>query len=266
MGRLIEDVSELLTEQFQYRELLYRLTQRDLTIRYKQTVMGLAWALFMPLINTAVFSVIFVRVARIHTTVPYPLFAYIGLLSWSFFASSLRFSVISLTSNATLLTKVFFPREIFPLSAVLVCLVDFFVGGIVLVGMMIYYHMPFSPALAFLPVIIVVQFIFTAGVAMFLAMANLFFRDVKYVFEIILTVWMFASSVVYPIGLVGPELAPILRLNPMTPIIEGYRAVILGGRLPNPVGFLAATVVSIVTLSCVWLVFHRAEFRFAESV
>src|SRR5262252_10414656 len=158
MGRLAEDVSELITEQFQYRELLYRLTLRDLTIRYKQTVMGFAWALFMPLINTAVFSVIFIRVAKIQTPIPYPLFAYIGLLSWNFFASSLRFSVVSLTSNSTLITKVFFPREIFPLSAVLVCLVDFLVGGIVLVAMMIYYHTPITPALLFLPVIVAVQF------------------------------------------------------------------------------------------------------------
>jgi len=266
VGRLTDDIGEMLGEQVQYRELLYRMTVRDLLIRYKQSVMGFGWAIFMPLVNTAVFSVIFVRVARIETEVPYPIFAYCGLMAWNFFASSLRFSVISLTTNVTLVTKVYFPREIFPFSAVLVCLVDFAVSSIVLIGMMIYYRIGVTPALLFVPVILVVQIAFTAGVALFLAMANLFFRDVKYIFEILLTVWMFASSVVYPVNLVGGELAALLRLNPMTPIIEAYRAVLLRGELPGAFGFTAATIVSVTTLVVFWVSFHRAEFKFAESV
>ena len=115
-------------EQLEYRELLYQMTLRDLLLRYKQTVMGFGWAVFMPLVNTAVFSVIFTRVAIIETPVPYPLFAFCGFLFWNFFASSLRFSVLSLTGNSNLVTKVYFPREIFPFSAVLVCLVDLAVG------------------------------------------------------------------------------------------------------------------------------------------
>jgi lipopolysaccharide transport system permease protein len=266
VGSLTADVGEMLAEQVQYRELLYRMTVRDLLIRYKQSVMGFAWAIFMPLVNTAVFSVIFVRVAKIETGVPYPIFAYCGLMAWNFFASSLRFSVVSLTTNATLITKVYLPREIFPFSAVLVCLVDFAVSSLVLVAMMIYYRIGVTPALLFLPVIIAVQIAFTAGVSLLLAMANLFFRDVKYIFEILLTVWMFASSVVYPINLVGGELASLLRLNPMTPIIEAYRAVILRGQLPGAPGFIGATIVSAITLVLAWLFFHRAEFKFAENV
>src|SRR5262245_27746889 len=114
------NVGEILGEQVQYRGLLYQMTKRDLLLRYKQTAMGFAWAVFMPLVNTAVFSVIFVRVAPIHTPVPYPLFAYCGLFTWNFFASSLKFAINSLTSNPNLVTKVYFPREIFPFSAVIV--------------------------------------------------------------------------------------------------------------------------------------------------
>ena len=122
-----------LANSSRYRELLGQIVKRDLLLRYKQTVMGFGWAVFMPLVNTAVFSVIFTRVAPIDTAVPYPLFAFCGFLFWNFFASSLRFSVLSLTSNANLVTKVYFPREIFPFSAVLVCLVDF-AGGLARAG------------------------------------------------------------------------------------------------------------------------------------
>src|SRR5262245_33318637 len=130
--QLAADWREIIREQIDYRELLARMTARDLLIRYKQTVMGFGWAVFMPLVNTTVFSVIFTRVASLQTPVPYPVFAFCGLWVWNFFSSALRFSVTSLTSNANLVSKVYFPREIFPFSAVIVCLVDFAVGSVVL--------------------------------------------------------------------------------------------------------------------------------------
>ena len=126
-------VAEMLREQVEYRELLATIVRRDLMLRYKQTVMGFGWALFMPLLNTIIFSVIFMRVAPVETPVPYPVFAFCGLAAWNFFASALRFAVSSLTSNPSLVTKVYFPREIFPFSAVLVALVDFAVASTMLV-------------------------------------------------------------------------------------------------------------------------------------
>src|SRR5713226_3745813 len=138
-ARISSDVREMIAEQFTYRDLLVQMTKRDLLLRYKQTFMGFGWAIFMPLVNTAVFSVIFTRVAPIATDVPYPVFAYCGLCAWNFLASSLRFAVNSLTSNANLVSKVFFPREIFPVSSTLVSLVDFGVSSVVLVVMMAYY-------------------------------------------------------------------------------------------------------------------------------
>lgn len=266
MSALASDLREMVREQFDYRELLYEMTKRDLILRYKQTIMGFGWAVFMPLVNTAVFSVIFTRVAPIDTGVPYPLFAFCGLLAWNFFASTLRFAVNSLTSNTSLVTKVYFPRELFPLSNMLVCLVDQLVGSTVLVALMIYYQVTPGWWLAMLPVVVLVQMAFTMGVALLLAMGNLFFRDVKYLFEVVITVWMFATSVLYPVALLGGKAGRLALLNPMTPIIDGYRNVLLYGRTPFTPAFLGASAVSIVLLFSAWLIFHRAEFRFAENV
>jgi len=265
-ARLVADVRDMVVEQREYRELLVRITARDLLLRYKQTVMGFGWAIFMPLVNTAVFSVIFTRVAPIETAVPYPLFAYCGLCTWNFFASTQRFAVVSLTSNTSLVTKVYCPREIFPFSAILVSLVDFAVASTVLVGLMAYYRIPVGWPLVFVPVIVAVHVAFTAGVALFLAMANLFYRDIKYLFEIVLAVWMFATSVVYPIERIGGRLGTLLLLNPMTPIIDAYRATLLERQLPAMGPFAAAAAVSVALLAIAWLLFHRAEFQFAENV
>jgi ABC-type polysaccharide/polyol phosphate export permease len=220
----------------------------------------------MPLLNTVVFSIIFTRVAKIETPVPYPLFAYCGLCAWNFFASSLRFSVVSLTGNPNLVTKVYFPREIFPFSAVLVSLVDFAVASTVLVAFMAYYGVMPSSSIAFLPVVLLVHVAFTAAVALLLAMANLFYRDVKYLFELVVTIWMFLTSVLYPLDQVGGRLAALIRLNPMTAIIDGYRTALLGVPMPDPGAFALAAGASLVLLVVAWLLFHRSEFEFAENL
>jgi lipopolysaccharide transport system permease protein len=265
MTALASDIREMLHEQVEYRELLTQMTKRDLLLRYKQTIMGFGWAVFMPLVNTAVFSVIFTRVAPIDTGVPYPLFAFCGLLIWNFSASSLRFAVNSLTSNTNLVTKVYFPREIFPFSAMIVCLVDFAVGSIVLVALMAYYRVSPGGTIVFLPVVLLVQIAFTASLSLLLAMANLFFRDVKYLFEVVITVWMFATSVLYPVEILGGRLGVLALLNPMTAIIDAYRAVLFYGRSPFDPPFLLAAAISCLSLLVSWVTFHRAEFKFAEN-
>lgn len=263
---LVADIKEMIVEQFEFRELLYQMTVRDLLLRYKQTIMGFGWAIFMPLLNTAVFSVIFTRVAPINTGVPYPLFAYCGLVTWNFFASSLRFSVSSLTSNPSLVTKVYFPREIFPFSAIIVALVDLGVASLVLIAMMVYYRVPPTPALMFLPLVLGVHIAFTAGIALLVAMGNLFYRDVKYLFDIVLTMWMFATSVLYPVDILGGRLGQAMRLNPATPIIDAYRAVLLNGHSPFSPAFGGAAFLSVAILVAAWVAFHRAEFDFAERI
>ena len=264
--RLGDDVREMLREQHDYRELLYQMTRRDLLLRYKQTVMGFGWAVFMPVINTIIFSIVFMRVARIDVGAPYPLFAFCGLWAWNFFASAVRFALTSLTSNPNLVTKIYFPREIFPFSAVLVSLVDFAVGALLLAGFAAYYRIPPTPALLFLPVIVLTQIAFTSGLSLLLSMANLYYRDVKYIVEVVLAVGMFATSVLYPASVVGGTAGRLMRLNPMTPIIDAYRSTIFHGQLPDAASFAWATSCALVTLGAGWIVFHRAEFEFAEHV
>jgi lipopolysaccharide transport system permease protein len=263
--RLAGDLKEMAGEQYTFRELLYQMTRRDLLLRYKQTIMGFGWAIFMPLLNTAVFSVIFTRVAPLDTAMPYPLYAYCGLVCWNFTASSLRFAVNSLTTNSSLVTKVYFPREIFPISAVAVSLVDFAVGSSVLIALMAYYQVMPTAALAALPWVLLVHVMFTMAIALVLAMGNLFYRDVKYIFELVITVWMFMSAVLYPVDRVGGLAGTIMAINPMTPILEAYRDVLLRGRTPDA-AFLLTTGMAAVMLLVAWIIFHRAESEFAENV
>ena len=258
-------LKEMWMEQLEYRELLYQMTKRDLLLRYKQTIMGFGWALFMPLINTAVFSVIFTRVAPIEVGMPYPVFAFAGLIAWNFTASSLKFAVTSLTNNTSLVSKVYFPREIFPVSAVLVSLVDLCVAAVVLAVLMAYFRMGLHWTIVLLPLVVVVHLAFTVAVALLLAMGNLFYRDVKYLFEVVVTVWMFVTSVLYPVELVGGHLGTLMRINPLTPIIDAYRDLIIRGTIPGW-SLVYSACVATALLFIAWFAFHRAEYQFAENV
>jgi ABC-type polysaccharide/polyol phosphate export permease len=262
----MSDVRDMVHEQVEFHELLWQMVRRDLLLRYKQTVMGFGWAIFMPLVNTVVFTVIFARVARLDVGMPYPLFAYTGFLFWNLLAAALRAAVTSLTSNTNLVTKVYFPREIFPFSAVIVAVVDSLVGGVVIAGMLAYYRIPVTSAIFFLPVLLIVQLMFTAAVSLLLGMANLFYRDVKYLFEVVIIAWMFASPVAYSVNDVGGWTGRLVRLNPMTTIIEGYRDVLIRGHLPDLQALAVTSSASLLMLCLAWLAFHRAEFRFAENV
>lgn len=265
-GRAAAELRTLIQEQLDYRELLLQMVRRDLLIRYKQTAMGFGWAIFMPLVNTAIFSIVFTRVAPIDTGMPYPLYAYCGLLTWNFMASSLRFAVSSLTSNSNLVTKIYFPREIFPFSAVIVALVDAAIGAVVLIALMAWYGIGGGWTVLLVPVVILVHVMFTAAVALLLAMGHLFFRDVKYLFDIVVSVAMFATSVVYPVERVGGVTGQILALNPVNIIIEAYREVLLRGVLPAAGPFVGAAAFSAVLLLAAWLLFHRGERTFAENI
>jgi ABC-type polysaccharide/polyol phosphate export permease len=264
-ARLRRDVREMFTELRDYRDLLFLMTRRTFILQYRRALMGVGWAIFMPVLNTVVFTMIFTRVAKIETSVPYPLFAYCGLLPWNLFSTSLKNSVNTLVTNKNLLMKVYFPREVFPFSTVLVSVIDFTVGLSIVAGMMIYYQIPPTATICFLPVLITVQVMFTAGLAMFLAPANLYYRDVKYILDVLVAVGMFATPVVYPTRQVGGMIGALLQLNPLAPIIDGYRAVLLRGELPHPVGFAVAAAFSLVLFAVGWLVFHRAEYAFAEN-
>jgi ABC-type polysaccharide/polyol phosphate export permease len=263
---LAQDFQDAWSEQFQYHGLLFQLAMRDLLLRYKQTAIGIAWAIFVPLLNTLIFSLLFMRVAPIKTSVPYPLFAYAGLVAWNLTAAALRSATTSLTSNPTLVSKVYFPREVFPFAALLVALVDTLVAAGILVVMMVLYHTSPGPSVLLVPVVLVIQIMFTAALSLLLAMANLFYRDVKYLFDALLTIWMLASSVVYPIGIVGGRLGQIMAWNPMAVIVDAYRSLALEATLPPIVPLAVTGIGSLLLLVIAWVTFHRAEFVFAERI
>jgi ABC-2 type transport system permease protein/lipopolysaccharide transport system permease protein len=257
---------DMLRELVAYRELLRELTRRDLLLRYKQTLLGATWAFGAPVATTLLYFVTFTRVAPLETGVPYLAFAYVGLTAWNFSASALRFAALSLTSNVTLVTKVYCPREVFPLSAVAVALVDFAVAALLFVPLLFWYRLPLTRAAWLLPAILAAHVALTSAVALLVAMANLFYRDVKYVFELALTAWMFASSVVYPVDRVGGRLARLLSLNPMAILIDAYRRVLLEGHVPDLAPFLLAAAAALALLVACWGAFHRAEYAFAERI
>jgi ABC-type polysaccharide/polyol phosphate export permease len=266
MRRLLPTLLEPYRELVASRELLYELTTRDLKIRYKQTILGTAWALFTPLVMMFIFTQIFARVAKVDTSpIPYSIFVYCGLLPWQFFSTSLKSSVDSLTRNRLLVTKIYMPREVFPISQVLSAFADFLVASVVLAALMAWHGIAPASTAWFLPIIVLVQTALTIGLALLLSMGNLFYRDVKYLFEVGLLLWMFATSVIYPIDIVGPW-AWMLHLNPMTPIIDAYRSVLLTGQLPDVLGFTYASVVAVLLFVVGMAWFHESEYQFAENI
>jgi ABC-type polysaccharide/polyol phosphate export permease len=261
-----DDLRAMVADLADYRELMFSMARRDFLLRYKQAVMGIGWAILMPVTYTLIFTLVFARVVKLETGMPYPLYAYIGLLGWNLFASSVRFSVNALVANSGLITKVYFPREVLPFSVVLVSLLDFAVGTVILAGLLVYYHVGLHPQIVLLPVILVTHVAFTAAIALLVSMGNLFYRDVKYLIEIVLTFWMFATSVVYPVSRFGGKLASVLALNPMTPILDAYRSVLVRGEWPAAGPLALAAAISLALLFVCWLGFHRAESQFAERI
>ncbi len=256
--------------------LLPVLTWRDLRVRYKQSLLGIGWAVLLPVAMMLLFTFVFTRaidgalVLDLH--VPYSLYAFAGIVPWTFFSTSLNNCVNSLVANRALVTKVYFPREVFPLSCIASALVDFAIALLVLAGLVVYFHLrgdwTFVPtrALLFFPVILVVQTMFIAGLGMLLAMANLFYRDVRQVFSVLIQLWMFISAVVVPLPQDQSPWAQMIALNPLVPLITAYRDAILHGRGPDLAGFIYTSIVALLLLIFGWISFRRASFRFAECI
>ncbi len=264
------------SDVLRYRQLLVSLAWRDIRVRYKQSSLGIAWAVLLPLSMMLVFTFVFTRAIDaapvLRVGMPYALYAFTGLVPWTFFSASLNGCVSSLVANRNLVTKVYFPREVFPLSCVAASFVDFCIAMTVLVGLIAYFHLTggwtFTPraTLLFLPVVIAVQIAMTVGIGMLLAMANLFYRDVRQLFGVAIQLGMFVSAVVVPVPRDGSLLAWTIGLNPLVPLIGAYRDCIIYGRLPDAAGFLYATLVAAVCLVGGWSIFRRASYRFAECI
>ncbi len=250
-----------------HRGLLINWVIRDIKVRYKQSLMGAAWAVLQPLSATLIFALIFSRFVRVPTDgIPYPIFYYSALLPWTFFASSITFGVGSLVSNMSLVTKIYFPREILPLSAVLASMVDFFIASIIFVGMMIFYQVPLSASLICIPLLLLIQITLTVGVVLFASAMNVFYRDVRFVIPLGLQLWMYLTPIIYPLNMVPERFRALYMLNPMASVIDSYRRTILLGEWPSfsylALGGLTAAVLLVVAY---WY-FKRSEAVFADII
>ena len=255
-----------LKDLWAFRELLYFLTWRDVKVRYKQTGLGVAWAIIQPLLTMLVFTLFFGRLARVPSdNIPYPLFAYAGLLAWTFFANAITNSGNSIVGSANLITKVYFPRMIIPGAAVLAGLVDFAIALVILVLLMIYYGVGPSWNILMFPVIVLLTTLLALAVGMWLSALNVKYRDVRFALPFLVQLWMFISPVIYPTSLLPQRYRGLLWLNPMTGIIEGYRSSLFG----RPFNWIALTISTIATLLLLVYAFYsfrRMERTFADIV
>jgi lipopolysaccharide transport system permease protein len=223
-----------LSELWAYRELLYFLTWRDVLVRYKQAVLGVAWAILQPFLTMVVFTVVFNRTLGVTSpdpTVPYTVFSFSGLLVWQFFSGALTRSGVSLVANSNLLTKVYFPRLVIPISAVLAGLVDFVISFFILLILMAGYGHGPSWRIVFLPLFLILALAASLAVSLWLSALNVLYRDVQYVIPFLVQLWMFISPVIYPISRIKPgALRVVLMINPMTGVIGGFRWALLGSQ------------------------------------
>jgi lipopolysaccharide transport system permease protein len=260
-------VSLRLDELWQYRELLYFLTWRDIKVRYKQTILGVLWAVAQPVGMMVVFTIFLGRLAHVPSDgVPYPIFVLSALLLWQLFSAGLNESANSLVANERLITKVYFPRVIVPASAILSALVDFAIGfAIFLIVLPFWMGMP-SGTLLFAPVFVIAAIIAAFGAGLWLSALNVQYRDVRYVLGFLSQLWLFATPVVYPASIVPAKWRAIYALNPMTGIIEGFRWSIVGGPQPSAVVLLSSVSATFVLLISGLYYFNRMEDSFADVI
>jgi len=261
-GRPLVEVREL----WHYRDLLYFLTWRDISVRYKQTVLGFLWAIVQPFLTMVVFAIFLGRLAGMPSDgVPYPVFSYLGLLPWTYFSGAVTRAGTSVVGNAHLLTRVYFPRVLVPLSATLSALVDFAIASLVLGGLMAWYGIVPARTVVLLLPLAALTALAATGIGMWLAALNVRYRDVQYAIPFLMQLWMFATPVVYPTSLVPAGWQPLFALNPMTGIIDAYRAAVLGTALDWPSLGISALSAAVLAALGAWQ-FHRMEQSFADQV
>ena len=260
-----------LKDLWDYRELIYFLTWRDLKVRYKQTLLGFSWVILQPVINMVVFTVLFGQLLNVPTDgIPYPIFSFAALLPWLYFAGSLTRSSTTLVGSANLISKVFFPRMVIPIAGVLSGIVDFLVSLIVLVGMMLFYKIIPTWNLLLMPVFLLLAMLTALGFGLWLSALNVRFRDINHLVPFIIEIWKYATPVIYGSTLIPEKFRFLLGLNPMTGVVEGFRWAILGSKYvenfdPGPLFFVSITITLIVLLSGV-IFFRNTERTFADII
>ena len=260
-------VSLKLGELREYRELIFFLTWRDIKVRYKQTVLGAAWAIIQPFFTMVVFSLFFGKLAQVPSDgIPYPIFAYAALVPWTFFANGLSQSANSLVGNANLIKKVYFPRLVVPLSSVVSGVVDFVLAFIVLLAMMLFYGIYPTINIIWLPFLLLLAFVASLGVGLWFSALNVQFRDVFYTVPFLIQFWLFATPIAYPSSLLSEPWRTVYGINPMVGVVEGFRWALLGtDTAPGPV-IVVSWVVSLALLVGGAFYFRRVEKTFADVV
>lgn len=255
-----------LAELWQYRELLFFFVWRDVKIRYKQTGLGVAWAVIQPLVTMLIFSVIFGGFAKLPSEgIPYPLFTLAALLPWQLFSEGMTRSTTSMVTNANIMTKVYFPRLLMPISGILSPLVDFLVAMVILVLMMAWYGFVPTANVIFLPAFVLLALATSLGVGLWLSALNVQYRDFQYTVPFLIQIWLYASPVVYATSLVPEQYRLLYGLNPMAGVIEGFRWALLGTDPPTGVIGLAVVVVLVLLIGGAFY-FKRMEQYFADIV
>ncbi len=255
------------SELVEYRDLFYFFTWRDLKVRYKQTILGIFWAILQPLITMVIFSLFFGRLANVPSDgLPYPIFSYTALVPWTFFANGVTQASNSLVQNANMIKKIYFPRLIMPVSAVLGGLLDFALAFLVLLGMMVFYRIYPTANVIWLPVFLLLAIITTIGVSMWLSALNVLFRDIRYIVPFLMQVWLFLTPIAYPSSLIPEKLQPLYGLNPMAGVVEGFRWALLGtDSFPGPMLLVSFMVAVFFLISGVYY-FRRMEKSFADII
>jgi len=258
-----------------YRELVYFLTWRDIIVRYKQTMLGAAWAVIRPVTEMVIYTLLFNRLAGLTADgMPYEIFNFTALLPWGLFAKALGDAGRSLVNNRNMITKVYFPRLVIPFSSVLSGLVDFGIGFVVLMGMIAYFHhspgqafdFHFTPALLTLPLFVLLTLVTALGASLWFSAMNVIYRDVGHVLPFVSQVWFYATPIVYAYSGIGPQWQWLLALNPMTGVVEGFRWALLGSAAPPTAMLVISTLVALVMLVSGMFYFRNMERTFADEI
>ena len=256
-----------LGELWDHRELLYFFVWRDVKVRYKQTAIGAAWAIIQPILTMVTFTIIFDKFAKMPSDgLPYPIFSYAALLPWNYFAKSLNGSIVSVVAGAHLITKVYFPRLLLPISATVSGLIDFGISFIFLLGMMAWYGIVPTWGALLLPCFILLTMLTALSVGLWLSVINVRFRDVAQATSFLIQIWLFASPVAYPVSVVPERWRALYSLNPMAGVIEGFRWALLGKQMPDIVSIITSAAVVLLLLVGGIIFFKRMENTFADIV
>jgi homopolymeric O-antigen transport system permease protein len=260
-------ISLNLRDLWRYRELIYFLTWRDILVRYKQTLLGAAWAIIQPLMQMVVFNFLFGNMANIPTgEIPRTIFTFSALLPWNLFAKSLSDASRSLVANRAMITKVYFPRLVIPLASILSGLVDFMIAFVILAGMMVYYHVAVPATIWLLPLVVLFSLLLALGVGLWFSAWNLHYRDVGYFIPFLTQFWMLASPIAYPLSEIPERWQTLYMLNPMVGVVEGFRWALLGGDPVPSMALIVTGVLSVLILLSGLFYFRRMERTSADSV